>query len=82
MSNGGYSSHTIEKANKAKITIENFYTNFLQQQQEREERLHQCEEALGKFAFWFSTGELILEEIDPSAKYRVWSKSKVSIELK
>jgi casein kinase 1 alpha len=46
MSNGGYSSHTIEKANKAKITIENFYTNFLQQQQEREERLHQCEEAL------------------------------------
>lgn len=60
MSNGGYSSHTIEKANKAKITIENFYTNFLQQQQEREERLHQCEEALGKFAFWFSTGELIL----------------------
>ena len=48
MSNGGYSSHTIEKANKAKITIENFYTNFLQQQQEREERLHQCEEALGK----------------------------------
>ena len=61
MSNGGYSSHTIEKANKAKITIENFYTNFLQQQQEREERLHQCEEALGKFAFLFSTGELILE---------------------
>ena len=51
MSNGGYSSHTIEKANKAKITIENFYTNFLQQQQEREERLHQCEEALGKFLF-------------------------------
>jgi len=65
MSNGGYSSHTIEKANKAKITIENFYTNFLQQQQEREERLHQCEEALGKFAF----REFILELIDPPAKY-------------
>ena len=48
MSNGAYSSHTIEKANKAKITIENFYTNFLQQQQEREERYHQCETAIGK----------------------------------
>ena len=46
MSNGAYSSHTVEKANKAKITIENFYTNFLQQQREREERLEQCEATL------------------------------------
>ena len=42
------SAHTFEKANKARITIENFYTNFLLQQNEREERFKQTESALGK----------------------------------
>jgi len=41
-----YSNHTIEKANKARITIENFYTNFLHQQDEREVRFKQTESAI------------------------------------
>lgn len=41
-----YSAHTVEKANKARITIENFYTNFLLQQDEREERFKQTEAAI------------------------------------
>ena len=44
-----YSNHTIEKANKARITIENFYTNFLHQQDEREVRFKQTEAAIGVF---------------------------------
>ena len=46
-----YSAHTVEKANKARITIENFYTNFLLQQDEREERFKATEDAIGKFYF-------------------------------
>jgi len=38
-----YSDHTKEKAEKARLTIENFYQNFLFQQNEREERLESKE---------------------------------------
>ena len=54
-SNGSYSSHTVEKANKAKITIENFYTNFLQQQSEREERLKLCEQTIGEYEIFINS---------------------------
>lgn len=42
-----YSDHTKEKADKARITIENFYNNFLFQQNEREERLRYKEKEIG-----------------------------------
>lgn len=41
-----YSSHTIEKANRARITIENFYTNFILHQDERKERQKTTENAI------------------------------------
>jgi len=44
-----FSDHTKEKAEKARLTIENFYQNFLFQQNEREERLESKETEICKF---------------------------------
>ncbi len=33
------SSHTVDKVNKAKVTLENFYSNLISQHEEREHRL-------------------------------------------
>lgn len=44
-----FSDHTKEKAEKARLTIENFYQNFLFQQNEREERLESKENEICKF---------------------------------
>ena len=43
-----FSDHTKEKAEKARLTIENFYQNFLFQQNEREERLESKENEICK----------------------------------
>lgn len=59
-----YSAHTVEKANKARITIENFYTNFLLQQDEREERFKQTEAAIGKLIFVYcDVSKLIMTQL-------------------
>lgn len=40
------SSHTLDKATKAKVTLENYYTNLLAQHVEREKRLARLEESV------------------------------------
>ena len=59
-----FSEHTKEKAEKARLTIENFYQNFLFQQNEREERLESKEREISEsrndyfLLFWLRIGEL------------------------
>ena len=41
-----FSSHTMDKATKAKLTLENYYSNLISQHRERQERLRRLEESL------------------------------------
>jgi len=41
-----FSSHTLDKATKAKLTLENYYSNLITQHRERQERLRRLEESL------------------------------------
>lgn len=41
-----FSGHTLDKATKAKVTLENFYTNLITQHYERKQRLEKLEESL------------------------------------
>ena len=41
-----FSSHTLDKATKAKLTLENYYSNLISQHRERQERLRRLEESL------------------------------------
>merc|ERR1719308_487959 len=41
-----FSNHTLDKATKAKLTLENYYSNLITQHRERQERLRRLEETL------------------------------------
>ena len=41
-----FSGHTLDKATKAKLTLENYYNNLITQHRERQERLRRLEESL------------------------------------
>ena len=41
-----FSCHTLDKATKAKLTLENYYSNLISQHRERQERLRRLEESL------------------------------------
>ena len=41
-----FSNHTLDKATKAKLTLENYYSNLITQHRERQERLRRLEESL------------------------------------
>lgn len=41
-----FSCHTLDKATKAKVTLENYYSNLISQHRERRERLRRLEESL------------------------------------
>jgi len=41
-----FSCHTLDKATKAKLTLENYYSNLISQHRERKERLRRLEESL------------------------------------
>ena len=41
-----FSHHTLDKATKAKLTLENYYSNLITQHRERQERLKRLEESL------------------------------------
>lgn len=41
-----FSDHTLDKATKAKVTLENYYTNLISQHGERKQRLAKLEAAL------------------------------------
>ena len=41
-----FSCHTLDKATKAKLTLENYYSNLISQHRERQERLKRLEESL------------------------------------
>ena len=41
-----FSGHTLDKATKAKVTLENYYTNLISQHKERKERLQRLEDSL------------------------------------
>jgi len=41
-----FSHHTLDKATKAKLTLENYYSNLITQHRERQERLRRLEESL------------------------------------
>ena len=41
-----FSDHTLDKATKAKLTLENYYSNLISQHRERKERLRRLEESL------------------------------------
>lgn len=41
-----FSCHTLDKATKAKMTLENYYSNLISQHQERRQRLRRLEESL------------------------------------
>ena len=38
-----FSCHTLDKATKAKLTLENYYNNLISQQRERRERMRRME---------------------------------------
>ena len=38
-----FSGHTLDKATKAKLTLENYYNNLISQQRERRERMRRME---------------------------------------
>uniref|UniRef100_A0A0L8FQR8 Uncharacterized protein n=1 Tax=Octopus bimaculoides TaxID=37653 RepID=A0A0L8FQR8_OCTBM len=40
------SSHTVDKVTKAKVTLENYYTNLLMQHEEREIRYRMLEQSM------------------------------------
>ena len=40
-----FSGHTLDKATKAKLTLENYYSNLISQQRERKERFRRLEES-------------------------------------
>ena len=40
-----FSGHTLDKATKTKLTLENYYTNLISQQRERKERFRRLEES-------------------------------------
>ena len=40
-----FSGHTLDKATKAKLTLENYYSNLISQQRERKERSRRLEES-------------------------------------
>ena len=40
-----FSGHTLDKATKTKLTLENYYNNLISQQRERRERLRRMEES-------------------------------------
>ena len=44
--NINFSGHTLDKATKAKLTLENYYSNLIAQHRERQERLRRLEESL------------------------------------
>ena len=44
--NINFSGHTLDKATKAKLTLENYYSNLISQHRERQERLRRLEESL------------------------------------
>ena len=41
-----FSDHTLDKATKAKLTLENYYSNLITQHRERQDRLKRLEESL------------------------------------
>ncbi|XP_023346343.1 serine/threonine-protein kinase tricorner [Eurytemora carolleeae] len=41
-----FSCHTLDKATKAKVTLENYYSNLISQHRERKDRLRRLEESL------------------------------------
>ncbi|XP_076362174.1 serine/threonine-protein kinase tricornered-like isoform X3 [Tachypleus tridentatus] len=43
-----FSGHTLDKANKAKLHLENYYSNFLSQQMERRNRQEKLEESMNE----------------------------------
>jgi len=43
---GALSSHTLEKVKKAKVSIETFYSNLVNQQIERDDRMQTLEKAM------------------------------------
>ena len=43
-----FSCHTLDKATKAKVTLENYYNNLISQHKERRERLKRLEESLNE----------------------------------
>ena len=44
--NINFSGHTLDKATKAKLTLENYYNNLISQHRERRDRLKRLEESL------------------------------------
>ena len=41
-----FSGHTLDKATKAKVTLENYYSNLISQHRERQQRLQRLEDSL------------------------------------
>jgi len=46
-----FSGHTLDKATKAKLTLENYYSNLISQQRERRDRLKRMEESFVEQGF-------------------------------
>ena len=46
-----FSGHTLDKATKTKLTLENYYNNLISQQRERRERLKRMEESFVEQGF-------------------------------
>ena len=44
--NINFSGHTLDKATKAKLTLENYYSNLVSQHKERRQRWERLEETL------------------------------------
>jgi len=49
-----FSCHTLDKATKAKVTLENYYSNLISQHRERRERLRRLEESLQVTGYSYS----------------------------
>ena len=54
-----FSQPTLDKANKVRLTIENFYDNLFQEYEEREERYRRLEETMRQQGL--SESEVLLE---------------------
>ncbi len=56
-----FSCHTLDKATKAKVTLENYYSNLISQHRERRERLRRLEESLQVKGYSYSTSSASTE---------------------
>merc|ERR1712170_226194 len=75
-----FSCHTLDKATKAKLTLENYYSNLINQNRERKERWQRLEESLNDISDEDAKAEKRLQHATKETEFLRLKRSRLGVE--